>query len=285
MIIVKLTGGLGNQLFQFAAAKSLALHLKQPFKLDVSSYKTDILRDFELSFFNANFEVAAAEEINSFTQQSFLGKLLQHLKPSYKRKIYKEPFYHYDENFFNALPNVYLKGYWQSHKYFLPFHTIIEKDFSVKKDFIQNVETAVSQLENEVNVSVHIRRSDYANKITNNFHGVLPEAYYNAAIASIKNKYANAKFYFFSDDIDWVQKNINTSDNFEFVTGKITSAAIEDFCLMQHCSHNIIANSSFSWWAAYLNPNPDKIVIAPKRWFNKAPYDTKDLIPESWIRL
>jgi hypothetical protein len=285
MIIIKLAGGLGNQLFQYAAAKSLALHTNQPLKLDVTSYTTDVLRNFELSCFNAPFEIASPDEINFFTSQSFLKKALQRLYPPHKRKVYKEPFYHFDKNFFTATVHIYLKGYWQSHKYFQAYKDVIAADFLIKKEFIKNVDLAPSKFEKEISVSVHIRRSDYSNKVTNDFHGVLPETYYNEAIAVIKNRYADAKFYFFSDDIKWVQDNVDTGSNFEFVSGKISTTAIEDFYLMQHCSHNIIANSSFSWWAAYLNANPNKVVIAPKKWFNKAPYNTKDLIPESWIRI
>jgi hypothetical protein len=131
---------------------------------------------------------------------------------------------------------------------------------------------------------VHIRRGDFLKSKTAAYHGVLGAFYFEKAIGIIKDKEPSASVYFFSDDINWVKQNLARHGNAEFASS-FTGSAIEDFYLMTKCQHNIIANSSFSWWPAWLNTNPEKIVVAPKKWFNQSSINTNDLIPESWIRI
>ncbi|HSU50429.1 MAG TPA: alpha-1,2-fucosyltransferase, partial [Segetibacter sp.] len=126
---------------------------------------------------------------------------------------------------------------------------------------------------------------DYSKKVVQDYHGTLNEEYYQKAINKLTSLSPNPTFYIFSDDVEWVKDKLLLKRPAEFITGEVTKNHYEDFYLMSQCKHNIIANSSFSWWAAWLNPNPDKIVIAPKKWFNNAPYNTNDLIPQSWIKL
>jgi hypothetical protein len=134
-------------------------------------------------------------------------------------------------------------------------------------------------------VSIHIRRGDFSKKAeTNLYHGILSSDYYKQAIEIISSKINSPKFYIFSDDINWAKENLIVPEAV-YASGQISKTHFEDLYLMSQCHHNIIANSSFSWWGAWLNDNPEKIVIAPKNWFNKGPKDTQDIIPGDWIKI
>jgi hypothetical protein len=284
MVVVKIIGGLGNQLFQYAAGRCLSLHHQTDLKLDDSGFSSYQLRDFELDAFNTVYKIATEDEINLFCNRTFLKKITDRTGPFLKRTFFRETYFHYNKNFLKYPPNVYLKGYWQSEKYFLPVKDVIQKDLLLKDTFINKITDYASEVKNTETVSVHIRRGDFTNKETQKVHGILPINYYENAIEFMRQKFPTAKFLIFSDDIKWVKQNFKI-EKVTIVSGEISKTHLEDFYLMSHCSHNIIANSSFSWWAAYLNPNPNKIVIAPKKWFNKAPYNTKDLIPAGWLTI
>lgn len=294
MIVVQLTGGLGNQLFQYAAAKALAMHHKTELLLDVSSFmrtelpELEVPRDFELyNFKHVTEKTVNVSELADKTGFSFLtNKKIELLLPNYKRAVYKEPFFHFDTNFFKSRNNVFLKGGWQSYKYFEAFSDTVSNTLQLKEESTKGVSSFFDNVDTEGTVSVHIRRGDYLRKpVILDWHGVMTKEYYTAAFETISKKTVIKKVYYFSDEPEWVAKELLPVMPGEIVSEKTSDTQFKDFYLMQQCSHNIIANSSFSWWAAYLNPNPNKIVIAPKKWFNKAPYDTKDLIPESWIRI
>ena len=290
LIIVQLKGGLGNQLFQYAAGLSLAAHRDVPLKVDVSLLKSPdeligTMRNFELQHLQNPPEVATENEISCLKNQHFFRKYFDKLRPSYQRSVYNEKRFHFDENFFSAGKNIYLKGYRQSEKYFRNIEEKIRDNFQFKKELIEDVIEFGQQLSNQNSVSIHIRRGDYKNSTVLKYHGIITPSYYQEAIDLIISKIENPAFLIFSDDMDWVQNNLNFPKHATFVSGKISHTHYQDFYLMSQCRHNIIANSSFSWWAAWLNDNPKKIVIAPKKWFGNAPNDTKDLIPESWIKI
>ncbi len=290
MILVELNGGIGNQMFQYAAAKSLSLYHKVELKLDITSAENKSLptelnkRPFDLHYFNISDKTAEEYLINSYTKISIFSKIINRVKSNYKRKIYREPFFHYDPNFFKAGPNNYLKGLWQSEKYFNLYRKEIRNGFSIDKNFEIKFSAFLSELKKQNSISIHIRRGDYLAKVSLDVLGVLPITYYHQAIELIKSKTQNPKFYFFSDDINWIKENLILPEA-TYVSDEITNHQFEDLYLMSCCQHNIIANSSFSWWGAWLNNNPNKIIIAPKKWFNKGPKDTQDLIPESWITI
>lgn len=294
MVVVQLTGGLGNQLFQYAAAKALSLHHETGLLLDVSAFLREELPDLEVprDFELYNFEGVTEKTINAVElaadkQFSFLNeKRFERLLPKNKRGVYKEPFYHFDPGFFNSRHAVFLKGHWQSFKYFNKYKSEIITALQLKKSVISNVLETAAANSNEGVVSVHIRRGDYLRKpVILEWHGIMDKAYYAEAFEQIAKKATIRKVLYFSDEPEWVASELLPLMPGEIISSKIAATQYEDFHLMQHCAHNIIANSTFSWWAAYLNTSPGKIVIAPKRWFNKAPCNTKDLIPESWIRI
>ena len=284
MIVSKIIGGLGNQLFQYAAGRSLSLHHQTELKLDISEFDTYKLRNFDLNAFQFQYEVAEQDEIAKFSNRSFFKKVMDRIGPYSKRTFFREKYFHFHQDFLKYPSNSYLKGYWQSEKYFLPAKDIIKKDLTFKKEYIENVASFAKQIANKNTVSLHIRRGDYSNKVVYEMHGIIPVEYYLKAVDLIKDKTSEIKLLIFSDDIEWTKKHFNFP-NTEFVSGDISKTHFEDLYLMSVCKHNIIANSSFSWWGAWLNENPDKIVIAPKNWFNKGPKDTYDLYPEGWITI
>lgn len=290
MIISQLKGGFGNQLFQYAAALALARNCNVEVKVDVSELrKPDELigteRNFDLQHLINPPLIAADEEVDVLLNSNPVINLFQKLLPPYKRKIYKETDFTFDPNFFNAGDCLYLKGYRQSEKYFCPIENEIRQNFKIVEDLTKKLTAIAAFQKNNNSISVHIRRGDYSKKNIVEYHGILSEAYYKNAVEFISQKITNPTFYIFTDDIEWTKQNFVIEHPHEFVSGQITKTSMEDFYLMSQCRHNIIANSSFSWWAAWLNPNPNKIVIAPKKWFNNPNLDTSDLIPDGWVKM
>ncbi len=284
MIIVRLQGGLGNQLFQYAAGKALASRLNVPFKLEViTSLRKDKRRSIALNELEINFELASRKEVKEFVH---FPSLYRHPPALLKtgKNIYREPHFHFDKNFFNLNDPVFLDGFWQSPLYFKDIETIIRQEFRVKPGLISNVVEKGKELEQTSSLAVHIRRGDFLDTKIAAYHGVLSPFYFEKAIRMVKEKEPDVFLYFFSDDIDWVKQNLAHYKNAELVSS-LKGSAIEDFYLMTKCRHNIIANSSFSWWPAWLNTNPDKIVIAPIKWFAKSDINTNDLIPDNWFRV
>jgi hypothetical protein len=293
MVISQITGGLGNQLFQYAAGKALSLHHKVPLFLDVSSFyrkelpELEVPRNFELfNFSGISDNMIQDEKINALIKIKKETILSKRLIPAYKKKVYQEPHYHFDKNFFKAREAVLLKGGWQSEKYFKKYEIDIRNRLIINNSLIKNVLDISKIIKNQNSVSVHVRRGDYLRKkIIYEWHGVMGKDYYATAFDLLKRKTKDLKIYYFTDDIDWVTQNLLQVFDGEIVSGAITQSHYEDIFLMSQCKHNIIANSSFSWWGAWLNNNPNKIVIAPKKWFNKGPKDTQDLIPEEWLKI
>ncbi len=285
MILMRLQGGLGNQLFQYGAAKALSSLLNRPFKLEtITSLQKDKQRKIALHDLQTNFELADKKEIEEFV---YFPTLYRH-KPGFfsrfGKNIYREPHFHFDNNFFQLNDPVFLDGFWQSHLYFKDIEATIRQDFTVKPELIKNVIEKGKELENKPSIAVHIRRGDFLNPKIAAYHGILNALYFEKAIGLIKDKIPGVFVYFFSDDVEWVKQNLAIDKNTELISS-FTKSAIEDFYLMTKCRHNIIANSSFSWWPAWLNENPGKIVIAPQKWFAKTDINTNDLIPSNWIRI
>jgi hypothetical protein len=284
MILVQLKGGIGNQLFHYAAAKALATHRGVPLKLDVSGYQQDTLRGFELCNFNIDVNLATEAEVARFSQ-GLPGKVMARLLPHYRRSVYKEQGFHFDTHFWQSRSTVYLKGYWQSEKYFLSIQEQLRKAFMLQPALINKVIDLGKKMYSEESVAVHIRRGDYTNPAVMQVHGILPAAYYTAAVNEVSAKTRVECVYIFTDDEAWVRQHLPVAGNYQFVSNVFTSNHYEDFYLMSCCRHNIIANSSFSWWTAWLNTHPDKIVIGPAEWFKKKVFDTSDILPQQWIKL
>lgn len=285
MIINHINGGLGNQMFQFAAGKTLAWLNNTFLKLDVSEFDKSKLRNFGLFCFETNIAFASKNEISDLLPSHNFEKALQYISPIKKRTYYREKSFSFDNKVLQLGKNVYLKGYFQSEKYFLPAKDIIRKDFRFKKNLLSHLTEFAAQLQNKNSVAVHIRRGDFsANPEIAEYHGTLEKDYYERAIRVIRSKMEDPTFYFFSDDIKWVSENLLVPGS-TVISGTITKNHFEDLYLMTQCRHNIIANSSFSWWGAWLNDNMNKVIVCPERWFNNGPKDTQDIIPNGWIKI
>lgn len=295
MIIVKLMGGLGNQMFQYATGYRLAQLHNSQLKLDISSLSgagIDLPRDYELKHLSVTAGIATAAEIELLRRQGNepVQRLLSSVSSLLGRKLpmpgdYSEPHFHYDPNFLVTPDNSYLDGYWQSEKYFVCVSANIREEFSVRNSLEGlNLELA-KRIGITESVSIHVRRGDYiANPVTASFHGTCSLEYYGRAIELIYERLKHPQFFVFSDDPSWVQANLVVPLPATFITHNASSGH-EDLRLMSLCKHHIIANSSFSWWGAWLNYNPEKIVVSPSRWFMNPDTDTSDLLPESWLRI
>lgn len=281
MIITKLISGLGNQLFQYAMGRQLSLSKGTPLKLDLSFFESQDLRSYKLDHYNINAEIAASADINPFKkeinryqqlheQTSLFAKVYRNIEPVFNPKHTKSYFKEHiwwilEPEVFKTPANVYIDGYWQHYKYFENMQQQIFEELTLKEALDEKAAAWLSAIKNNPSsVAVHIRRGDYVTDAGANYlMGVLPVNYYQEAISCIEQKVLNPTFYFFSDDLEWVKNNIQTNAPTYYVDG---NADYVDLDLMGHCSHNIIANSTFSWWGAFLNRNPAKIVIAPNRW-------------------
>ena len=202
-------------------------------------------------------------------------------------RYFIENEYSYNASIENTGKDCFLSGYWQSSRYFMAIEFLIREEFKFQKVSDKKNVNKVAQIKNENSVSLHIRRKDFVNNKYHDIHGTCSIEYYLKAVKYIADMIKSPHFFIFSDDIEWAGTNLNLAFPYEFVSGNTGELSYIDMQLMSLCKHNIIANSSFSWWGAWLNRNPDKIVIAPEQWFVDESMNAKttDLIPETWLRL
>ncbi|TYP97351.1 glycosyl transferase family 11 [Tenacibaculum adriaticum] len=288
MIYSSIHGGLGNQMFQYALGLSISLKTNSEFKFDLHKMNNYNLRDFSLNKFNISAkkcEDYISEKYKSNKYKEALEKKINKFGLYTGNKFYEKKEFCYDQSVFSN-KKAYFKGYWQSFKYFESIRDIILKEFSLKDDLSEENLSILNKIENSDNsVSIHIRRGDYINNAKNNkIYNVIGLDYYEKAINEINNNFEKPYFFVFSDDIEWVDKNLNISGRVIYVSSDKTNKAEEELILMSKCNHNIIANSTFSWWGAWLNNNEDKLVIAPKIWM-KGIKSSKDLIPNTWLKI
>ena len=293
MVIVKLVGGLGNQLFQYAAARRLSVLHQTTLKLDITPFEYYKLHRYSLSPFRIQEVFATPEEIAEVkgTSKKRLAKRAfrwsQKLKPYYRRSIFRE--LHpgiFDPNIVKTPKHVYLDGYWQSEKYFVDIEDVIRREFTVKVEQDPQSREIAEQIANTQSMSIHVRRGDYvSNSETRRVHGVCGLDYYKQCVSLIAEKITYPHFFVFSDDPGWVTENLRIDYPTTFVTHNDATRNYEDLRLMSQCKHHITANSSFSWWGAWLCTNPEKIVLTPQKWLNIPDYNLQDLIPASWIRV
>jgi hypothetical protein len=283
MIIVNVKGGLGNQMFQYALYRALGSKHKEV-KLDIHSYKNYGLHNgYELpEIFNIKDIYCTNKEMKKLADynNNIFSRIRKKLIGRKKSDVQQEGFSYMSSVFHKD--NIYLDGYWQSEKFFIKSSQQIRYDFTFKKELDEKNKSFLLKIQNKNSVSIHIRRGDY---ITDKLLGnVCKIDYYKKAIEKMNKEVSNPLFVIFSDDIEWCKNNFNFI-NAEFVNWNKGMDSYKDMQLMSSCKHNVIANSSFSWWGAWLNNNKEKIVIAPSKWFNDENIDTKDVIPENWIKI
>jgi hypothetical protein len=284
MIIVKLIGGLGNQLFQYAAAKRIAHKHNTILKLDKTPFNKYKLHTYSLHPFNINEIFATDDEIRRMQPvMGIKGVINRILGRESEGRILSERHFNFDPAVLDAPDDIYLDGYWQSEKYFKDIEDIIRREFTVKARADEKNEKIAREITAVSAVSLHIRRMDYiTDKNTNQILGTCSMDYYFKAIEKISKKVVNPHFFVFSDDAEWIIENIKIDAPFTFVIHNGPDKNYEDLRLMSLCKHNVIANSTFSWWGAWLNSNPEKIVYCPSQWFKTKELNENYLIPPAW---
>lgn len=291
MIIVKLQGGLGNQMFQYAAGRRLAELHRVPLKLDLGflldrTPRADfVFRDFALDIFPIDGEILTPDDRRGIDLcNSPLARLLGKFKTTRRPfSIIREPHFHFHRQLLEAPDNAYLDGYWQSEKYFQDIEAVIRKDFSFKSAPGPQSQAYAGKISAVNSVCLNVRRGDFvSNPTANKLHGFLGLDYIKKCLRILSERVANPCFFVFSDDVQWCRENIRMEYPCTVIPHDLAG---EHLYLMTLCRHYIIPNSTFAWWAAWLNTNPEKLVLAPEKWFNDPEYDTRDLLPSSWLKV
>lgn len=280
MIVVNLKGGLGNQMFQYACGRAISIKCDQPMLLSKEYLDFPDGRKYGLAVFNIKSPLASPEErdrikyplgIISKGWRFFAGKFLKQFRTIA-----------FDEKVTKCRKNLFLDGYFQTEKYFKDYEKEIREDFTLKDPLSESAQKIADEIKKSENpVSIHFRRTDYVGHT--NFDINDPE-YHTRARKIVEERSRSPKYFVFSDDIKWVKENVGLPEGSIYVSSPDKISDQEELMLMSICRHNIIMNSSFSWWGAWLNNNPDKIVVAPKTW-NKEQWRFKDTIPENWIQV
>jgi len=292
--IINIMGGLGNQMFQYAYIKALSKRTGIDFLLDFSFFKSYSFRAPILNCLSIDNKMAPA---------GVLQRAKQGIPPSYKfmkkhrlvRHILNIDLFEeqegspciFDEKFYNLADPGYISGYFQTEKYFKEIRKSLMKDFLPKSGFSMGFKNMKKQITNPdfTSVSVHIRRGDFTSPIIAKVHGSCTLSYYEKAFDVLAQSVSNIKLFIFSDDPEWARANLKAPFPMVFMDDTQPNKPYEDIWLMASCDHNILANSSFSWWGTWLNENPEKMVIAPKRWFAKEEIKYDDIYCEKWITI
>lgn len=301
VIITRISGGLGNQLFQYAFGRQLAEKNDAELVLDASFYARPFLQDARRSFLLSKFRVQGREmneadrraigipDMASMTffarAKRVLFRVTERLKPLYRRRLILEAGFSFDPELLKVVGPCYLSGVWQSEEYFKRIAPQIRSELVLLNAPSPLLSRWLEAVRASSSVAIHIRRGDYVqNAKTNAFHGVCSMEYYVSAMKHMEDVLGHPTFFVFSDDIGWAKEHLRTTHPIHFVSERGLEDQ-EELMVMSQCRHAIIANSSFSWWGAWLNPHLEKIVIAPKTWFNVAALDTETLLPPAWLRL
>ncbi|MFN0032784.1 MAG: alpha-1,2-fucosyltransferase [Flavobacteriales bacterium] len=286
-VTTQLAGGLGNQMFQYAFGYAVAMQLNKQLLIDTGLLGSEFTttqhtqRELELQCFGLSLK-KSTDEIIKKSENSLLRKITSRFLPFSNSEVYHE-----HENFniseIKGEKNIHLKGYWQSEDYFKNYRSDLLKMFSPSENISDRNNEALSYIHTADTASIHIRRGDYiTNRAANAYHGVCTVEYYTQAAHMLHEQTGVSQFLIFSDEPEWVENNISVPYACNHVTWNAAKQAHWDIYLMKHCKHNIIANSSFSWWGAWLNVHDNKKVIAPRNWFaveKKLPYP---ITPADW---
>jgi hypothetical protein len=302
-------------MFQYAAGRALAIRKNTILKFDLSGFVDQIgttTRKYELNLFNIEENFAAPEEVAQIKKQDVLshqferftvkivrsfyfttifnyvyGKIMDAFFPHMREVYFREWGSRFNPNIYKTRDDAYLEGYWQSELYFKEIEDTLREEFTFKPVPSSENQELIEEINECESVGVHVRRGDYVTnpRFAKIYGNICTIAYYQQAIKLISEHVKSPHFYVFSDDINWVKDNLKINFPKTFVNFNTGEKSFEDLRLMSQCKHNVIANSSFSWWGAWLNNNKEKIVYAPRRWFNAPYYITRDVLPNSWVRI
>ena len=290
MVIVSIKGRLGNQMFCMALYRSLMKSGRDVYvdlACDRDSGKQNGIISaarYNIDLFSCDYRVADSKIVSEMIQDGRNRNIWKR----WEYRLFPSRCLYYEEQaqgIYNPLvfrlDNVYLTGYWQSEKYFASIDEDIRQMYRFPDIYSDYQRNMLENIRNTNSVSVHVRRGDYL--LHPEIYGTVSLEYYRKAMRYIQERRENVSFYLFTDDIVWARENFKgkniviIEDNKDLLTGNL------DMSLMAHCKDNIIANSSFSWWGAWLNDNPGKIVVAPEKWEkNKC---MRDIRCEGWIKI
>lgn len=284
MIIVKITGGLGNQMFQYALGRKLSIANEVEFKLDINEYQSDKIRSYTLNKFNISENIATSEEIESIKNpHGILSEVFRRVRFKITKNVYPD----WEPWVFKKKDKYYFDGFWQTERYFLDIRSTLLHEFTLKTPLEKSHPDLTKEVEANNSLSIHIRRGDYlTNADDYNFKLMRSTGYYQKSLEYLVSRTPNAKLYVFSDDPEWVQEHLDLPADTHFAT-EYNLTDYQELILMSKCKHNIISNSTFSWWGAWLNNFTNKVVIAPSPW-TSAPDNEKrhgNIIPDTWKTL
>ncbi len=278
MIIIEMSGGLGNQMFQYALYTKMK-KLGKEVKLDLTSFKSkQSQRKFELDIFNADYDIAGEKDIRKYKKTGIQSRLFHTRR---NENVYIENLDEGYQPIIFSFDDKYLQGYWQCEKYFADVRDILLEKFVFPISNGHKFNQILSQIKETESVSIHIRRGDYLNAQNIKVYGnICTIDYYNNAISYVKKEVKDAVFFLFTNEVEWVKNHIY-EEGMIIVDCNIGKQDYLDMFLMSQCKHNIIANSSFSWWGAWLNENADKKIISPARWFLN--HEVSDQICDNFV--
>jgi hypothetical protein len=284
LILARLFGGLGNQMFQYACARGLAHTLGAELGLDLSASASYGPRPYALDGLSISASIASAEEVRSFMWRAGISRRLPRWLRHYQ--VYRERSFTYDPAVRALRGNVLLEGYWQSARYFDDVAALVRREFGLKAALEGENAAWAARIRDANAVSVHVRRGDYvSNPQARQLHGLCDLDYYRRAVEAVAQSQTRPQLFVFSDEPAWARENLRLGFPTAVVESAGENSAQVDMHLMSLCRHHVVANSSFSWWGAWLNGRPDKMVVAPRRWFLVDTKDTRDLVPAEWVRI
>ena len=293
MIIVNLIGGLGNQMFQYAVGQALARARGQSLRLDISGFDGyGLHQGFELlRVFTCETPIASDDELRTilgWRAAPAVRRLLA--RPGFTAlrgpTFIVEPHFHYWRGVCDVPATAYLQGYWQSEKYFANTAVALRADFGFRQPMSEVNAALAERIDRCMAVSLHVRRGDYvSDSRTRAVLGPCSNNYYHAAMRYVAERVQNPEFFVFSDDIVWARDNLNIGVSCHYIDHNRGTESYNDMRLMSLCRHHILANSSFSWWGAWLNPRENKVVLAPACWFSGDERRVDDLFPQGWVTL
>ena len=279
-------------MFQYAFGRHLANKNATELKLDLSFYSDSTLKDprltrryYNLDIFNIEAAIASDEEVALLSQRGRGGAVGRMLKKLIGKSscLVMEPHYHFSQTMYDLPDGVYVSGYWQSPKYFADVELELRKEFTFRQKLEPNSEELRLRLREANSVCVNVRRGDF---VGNSLHDAFGVDYYYKALSIVAERLRDFRIFVFSDDIEWCRENLKFDEPAEYVSHEHLGNKYQDYIrLIASCRHFIIPNSSFSWWAVWLNEDGDKIVIAPKDWVADPSWNTDDLYPADWIRI
>lgn len=291
-VVVRLVGGLGNQLFQYAAARALALRSGADLLFDLSWFPTVADRRYALAPFAIDARVLQPLSGGGISGAQALWQRISHRlikKTGFKKigwPVFAERQFHFDPAVLNLCAPIYLDGWFQSERYFADCAATVAGELRIVSPLLPSTQAMLDKIHDSEAICMHVRRGDYVAKAeTSAVHGTCSLEYYAAGLESAAAGLRNPKCFVFSDDPAWVRANLHLDVPTTIVDIHGPDEAHEDLRLMAACRNYVIANSSLSWWGAWLGKHPEKCVIAPKKWFAGSSNDTRDLLPSGWLRL